>query len=884
MPFRTEHSCRIRQPGLFEPDSFRRIETDSAGWPLVQVMGRLRGEQALTLQAFRYPALEADIAKGWTEDQARRHCANNEGEAFQAADLDLEPGLELDVDGDETISRRLRAHAPASLSSRSSPTSEMLRVDRKAGILRGISVIEQGPAIGHGFLIDETTVDEVVALGNRRESGVKSRFTHPDACHDGLGTELGRVTTFRKSEDGMRALADLHLIDAAEHSPEGNLRKWALEIADEDPGLVAVSIHFGGRMKKQVDEDGEEKRDAAGNPLPPILRVSHLHAADMVDTGAANRRGLFGTSEFSALAAGRLDSIDLLEFLDGPQLAAGEADYLAIAREAFFDLDLPTFTAGESSFQLTGEPNLLRVSAWLNRYLERRGIVHDPIDPAMLERLISHLQPEPKDDPMPPDPKPKTTDDDQKQALVAARQSENDRVREIRALGQAFPAYELATTLEAAVLDLDCTIDAARRKVLDVIAKQQQAPESIDVPGVVQVGATALSKFISVASDALSLRYGLPLADAAKEEARKSGLGGVGMKQLARECLRLGGERNVDRMPDSLLFERAMGGHRTVAIFDESDPTMLQAVGHATGDFPLILANQGNKALVSGFETSPDTWRIWTKMGDLRDFKTAKRLRLSESPHLKLRPPGLPAEQGTFNEKGEDITLENYAEAFSYTRQMFVNDDLGAFLDLGRRFGRGASATIERLLYESLVLSTGVGPTMSDSKALFHVDHLNLNSDGAAAPSQTSLDAMTEALMIQIGTGEDGAKTTVGSPPRFFLAKPSLAAKIAAIIDAPFRGTTNDPALEQPQDPDLRAARAIKVPQLSLLAPGNDWYGVADQDSAPSYEIAFLNRVSTPRTKTIISGTVDGTTIVVDLDFAIFPTGGWEGINRNAGA
>lgn len=883
MPFRTEHSCRIRQPGLFEPDSFRRIETESDGRPLVQLFGRLQGEQSLTLQAFRYPALEAAIEGGWNEDQARRHCRNHQGQLFEPADPDLTP---LGPEVDEITGGRLRAHAPASLTSRSSPAGEQLRVDRQAGVLHGISVIEQGPAIGHGFLIDEKTVDQTVELGNRRASGVKSRFTHPDACHDGLGTELGRVRNFRKSEDGMRALADLHLIDAAEHSPEGNLRQWALEIADEDPGLVAVSIHFGGRMKKQVDEDGEQKRDEAGNALPPILRLSHLHAADMVDTGAANRRGLFGTSEFSALAAGRLDSVDPQLFLirSGGEVAAGldEQDYLEIATKAFADLPLPTFTAGDSSFQLSGEPNLLRASAWLNRYLERRGIVHDPIDPAMLERLVSHLQPEPKDDPM-PDPKPKT-DDDQKQALVAARQSENDRVREIRALGQAFPDYELAATLDVALQDLDCTVDAARKKVLDAIAKQQQEPESIDVPGVVTVGATALSKFITAASDALSLRYGLQLDDDRKEEARKSGLGGLGMKQLARECLRLGGERNVDRMPDSLLFERAMGNQRTVAICDESDPTKLQAVGHATGDFPLILANQGNKALVSGFETSADTWRLWTKMGDLRDFKTAKRLRLSESPHLKLRPPGLPSEQGTFNEKGEDITLDNYAVAFSYTRQMFVNDDLGAFMDLGRRFGRGASATIERLLYESLVLSSGVGPTMSDSKALFHVDHANLSSGGAAAPSQTSIDLMVEAMMVQIGTGEDGAKTTVGSPPRWFLATPNLAGQIAAIIDAPFRGVTGFPALEQPQDPDLRAARAIKVPQLALQAPGNDWYGVADQDSAPSYEIAFLNRVSTPRTKTIVSGTVDGTTIVVDLDFAIFPTGGWEGINRNAGS
>ena len=175
---------------------------------------------------------------------------------------------------------------------------------------------------------------------------------------------------------------------------------------------------------------------------------------------------------------------------------------------------------------------------------------------------------------------------------------------------------------------------------------------------------------------------------------------------------------------------------------------------------------------------------------------------------------------------------------------------------------------------------------MSDSKALFHADHANLNSGGGGVPTQTLIDAMLEAMMIQAGTGEDGALLTVGAPPRFFLAKPSVAMKISAIIDAPFRGTGvagDAQSLHAPQDAAIAAAVAIKVPQLALQA-STDWYGVADQNMAPSYEVAFLNGVETPRTKTIVGTTIDGVTIVVDMDFGIFPTGGHQGINRNAGA
>jgi len=68
MPFPNEHACRIRDPGDFEQDSFRRVssETDD-GKPLDIIVGKLKGEEDTTLQAYRYPKEE------WDESEAREH-------------------------------------------------------------------------------------------------------------------------------------------------------------------------------------------------------------------------------------------------------------------------------------------------------------------------------------------------------------------------------------------------------------------------------------------------------------------------------------------------------------------------------------------------------------------------------------------------------------------------------------------------------------------------------------------------------------------------------------------------------------------------------------------------------------------------------------------
>jgi HK97 family phage prohead protease len=78
-PFPNEHACRLVDPAKFESDSFRRISREADGKPLDMILGRLKGEDTLTLQSYRYPKDD------WQEAEARKHCTAHDGILFEPA-------------------------------------------------------------------------------------------------------------------------------------------------------------------------------------------------------------------------------------------------------------------------------------------------------------------------------------------------------------------------------------------------------------------------------------------------------------------------------------------------------------------------------------------------------------------------------------------------------------------------------------------------------------------------------------------------------------------------------------------------------------------------------------------------------------------------------
>ena len=164
-------------------------------------------------------------------------------------------------------------------------------VDRENGVIYGYSVLTKGPALGHGLDIDDTTLGQVVELGNQAKIGIKARFDHPNASNTSMGTFLGRTKNFRQVGD--RVIGDLYLSESAKEAPQGDLYTYVLGLAERDPQAFGASIVFEGKSEFQLEEDGTRKKDAQGKPLPALARIEKLLASDIVDEPAANAGGLF---------------------------------------------------------------------------------------------------------------------------------------------------------------------------------------------------------------------------------------------------------------------------------------------------------------------------------------------------------------------------------------------------------------------------------------------------------------------------------------------------------------------------------------------------------------------------------------------------------------
>lgn len=79
MPFPNYHACRLRQPGLFRPKSFRNVERAHDGKKYLVIRGILKRNGKWEDQAFRYPKAT------WSVSEARAHCKEHKGILFEPA-------------------------------------------------------------------------------------------------------------------------------------------------------------------------------------------------------------------------------------------------------------------------------------------------------------------------------------------------------------------------------------------------------------------------------------------------------------------------------------------------------------------------------------------------------------------------------------------------------------------------------------------------------------------------------------------------------------------------------------------------------------------------------------------------------------------------------
>ena len=73
------HICQVEDPEAFQADSFRELDGEVDGKPVIVLIAKRLGETFTGVQAIRYAG---DI---WSESDARSHCKDHRGVLFTPA-------------------------------------------------------------------------------------------------------------------------------------------------------------------------------------------------------------------------------------------------------------------------------------------------------------------------------------------------------------------------------------------------------------------------------------------------------------------------------------------------------------------------------------------------------------------------------------------------------------------------------------------------------------------------------------------------------------------------------------------------------------------------------------------------------------------------------
>jgi phage major head subunit gpT-like protein len=172
----------------------------------------------------------------------------------------------------------------------------------------------------------------------------------------------------------------------------------------------------------------------------------------------------------------------------------------------------------------------------------------------------------------------------------------------------------------------------------------------------------------------------------------------------------------------------------------------------ASSDFAGLLANVQGKALRIGYENEPRSWRAFTRITSVADFKQTTRAILGSAPDLERVNELGEYHEGSLTDDAATLQVEKFGKIVSLSWEALVNDDAGAFARLPQSLGMAAARLESDRVYALLAANAYAGQTMQDSVALFNAAHNNITAS-AAALNDTSLSDCRVLLRKQKALG-----------------------------------------------------------------------------------------------------------------------------------
>ena len=276
---------------------------------------------------------------------------------------------------------------------------------------------------------------------------------------------------------------------------------------------------------------------------------------------------------------------------------------------------------------------------------------------------------------------------------------------------------------------------------------------------------------------------------------------------------------------------------------------MERAVGaHSTSDFPLLLADAANKALLANYAAAEPTYRLIAAQRGFNDFRDHSFFRVGDFPTFQETNEAGELKYGTLSENREKVRAKELNAGIAIGRRALINDDLSALADFSSMIAIRAASDENARVYGLLAANAA----LSDGKALFHADHGNKATTGAAL-SVASVALAVASLRKQKSL--DGVPLNLA--PRFLVVGPDteLAARqVLAAITAAKAGDVNPWAgtMELVVDANITGA---------------SWYVVADPAAAPSLVYGYVSGAEGPQIRTEIDFDTRAVKVAAGLDF-----------------
>ena len=355
---------------------------------------------------------------------------------------------------------------------------------------------------------------------------------------------------------------------------------------------------------------------------------------------------------------------------------------------------VPIAADSKTSVSVAASHKEIHMNKQFREWLEAKGFEPDELTDQQAATLKAAFDgenaPEPPEPPAPPEPPPAPPVDpiakataDMREALAA----EKTRVAKIaEACNGKHPAIEAKAIAEG------WTSDRTELEVLRAERPKAPAGHSHSGPdGRHEVIEAAFAR--SAGLQNAEKHFSGDVLEAADKHYRD----GIGLQEL-------------------LLAHARMGGYDGRQKITPSNVRQVIQAAFSTHSLTTLLTTTGNKILLDGFLSIPQSWRQVAAVRTVSDFKQVTAFRLNAS--LEYEEVGAAGEikHGTVSQESYTMEAKTYAKMLALTRKDIINDDLGAFNDLRQRLGLGAAIKMNKVFWTLWLATSDAGAFWADAR------------------------------------------------------------------------------------------------------------------------------------------------------------------------